>query len=1320
MLRFKTVLSCWQRQYLQVVGGKTHVFHNVDETIDFATAASHADDTREVTCQGNEDLLPSSADPSLAIGEVIRDANHQHAPNEVVVDDPFEISAPTSIRIKIVMKGSESFTLIIPAYLFYNEDGEHCDDKTAQEIIFNELYECVPYMLLDFQDLYSDNIADIQEHLLFMFMHSGTQSALHIAAGPVRFHLLEANVEMMLAICADHPHFTFDLSACINCDPVLSDEYIILRKTGVDLHGNCDIDTLIEDHHGEFYDKMPWKDTICHDCEPNLYGDEPVHVHNCANVNVPNPPALPPESTFMPKCGTNAVHQCDKIILPPASLATIAKEKDKRAVAKSLLKYKIAIDQKCCGYWTVHGVPVIIALEQCKNGDGKGQCASLFSDSAMMLSTDPRALPPEELATLLAQTLLPLGSIFLELPIAYVPQQIVREPMFDDKTLEAKMDDCKSDHHSPHYFVGVISRTDRNNDIAPRCPTFLHLRECTDTSLLLASLVKCSPFDASMPLSLIMPMLLLAPYLSSPCHVPVLVIMPERMKLLLSMSPFPFEPKSSTAISMPLTTSSYHPYQSSPTKNSSLLLAFGIHWYFSLSRMGEDNGMKIVPIIASGYDRMLHASTYDFISYDEMVFSASAASGRDRGFLVTGVPDFILYDEMLFSTPASDLHNGVSSILDYDHFSNCLFEDSFPLDWTIMDVPQEHDGSIRFLTPVSIAMRTMKYIEHLPFANWCNECRVVDVYEQFRSRSKFDLCPARIFFLVNEVIFDDAHHFLHVPTAASTSYNHYLINTLEIAEPLAPLPSLHLLLVLLQLSPSLDTHQLLFSLPTPVTPSSESLYRFFLPSYSLMKYCSEVPRSSAFLPMSMFASMTSCKTIFLSDNDGYINLSFDDGCSHINDPPPTNRIVFCDSSPFALRSYCSYILQLVKYLYDHDMALGTLHVPDLSSLQYKGHSSAFDLEDDCIDLCSGNPSFIKRLISGGLALCTGSFSSTDGRTLRGRVHSSCGGSVGSTVDVQWLDKTFESQFGLVTLTAKLGEDSKYVVPLLDSFDRGQVFAGDCASKDESLSKAIAPLLAAFACGRLEQFEIVDVLYMTATGLRDVVHRAGLNCNQVILAGIDVYVFIDDGTSGSIVNKLVSLSGLNGIVPDDLEPVPLPCLRSGVGEDMLNSPTMVSYCQGYSSINILPSLYLGCHMPLVLERKGLSIVRFGEETMSDIFAWLVKKKEIINIATVPFGEEALSTLLTWLVKEKKNIVTRKDKVADFVRGISNELLGLLLHSPHDLRLVAVSFDLYASGIEIIFTSNVRISTGELLFGEDVRVQIIRAKYDWTLMGLVSWD
>ena len=91
-----------------------------------------------------------------------------------------------------------------------------------------------------------------------------------------------------------------------------------------------------------------------------------------------------------------------------------------------------------------------------------------------------------------------------------------------------------------------------------------------------------------------------------------------------------------------------------------------------------------------------------------------------------------------------------------------------------------------------------------------------------------------------------------------------------------------------------------------------------------------------------------------------------------------------------------------------------------------------------------------------------------------------------------------------------------------------------------------------------------------------------------------------------------------------------------------------------------------------------------------------------------------------MKEKKNIVTRKDKVADFVRGISNELIGLLLHSPHDLRLVAVSFDLYASGIEIIFTSNVRISTGESLFREDVRVQIIRAKYDWTLMGLVSWD
>ena len=595
MLRFKTVLSCWQRQYLQVVGGKTHVFHNVDETIDFATAASHADDTREVTCQGNKDLLPSSADPSLAMGEVIRDANHQHAPNEVVVDGPFEISAPTSIRIKLVMKGAESFTMTIPAYLLYNEGGEYCDDKAAQEIIFNELYECVPYMLLEFQDLYSDNIADIQEHLLFMCMHSGTQSALHLAAGPVRFHLLEANVEMMLAICADHPHFTFDLSACINCDPVLSDEYIILRKKGVDLHGNCDIDTLIEDHHGESYDKMPWKDTVCHDCEPNLYRDEPVHVHNCANVNVPNPPALPPESTFMPKCGTNAVHQCDKIILPPASLATIAKEKDKRAVAKSLLKYKIAIDQKCCGYWTVHGVPVIIALVQCKNGDGKGQCASLFSDSAMMLSTDPQALPPVELATLLAQTLLPLGSIFLELPIAYVPQQIVREPMlplntsqpailrlllvllsqspmpqvflmlpelfldmmmlegslpfvtsssfmllsplqalagspllvqlemlqmptsyfcyatgyprmiivrdttaaavlatsvslytaYDDKTLEAKMDDCKSDHHSPHYFVGVISRTDRNNDIAPRCPTFLHLRECTDTSLLL-------------------------------------------------------------------------------------------------------------------------------------------------------------------------------------------------------------------------------------------------------------------------------------------------------------------------------------------------------------------------------------------------------------------------------------------------------------------------------------------------------------------------------------------------------------------------------------------------------------------------------------------------------------------------------------------------------------------------------------------------------------------------------------------------------------------------------------------------------------------
>ena len=60
-------------------------------------------------------------------------------------------------------------------------------------------------MLLEFQDSYYQDsyysfiIADIQEQLLFVFMYSGTQSVLHLAAGPVRFHLLDNNVEKMLA-----------------------------------------------------------------------------------------------------------------------------------------------------------------------------------------------------------------------------------------------------------------------------------------------------------------------------------------------------------------------------------------------------------------------------------------------------------------------------------------------------------------------------------------------------------------------------------------------------------------------------------------------------------------------------------------------------------------------------------------------------------------------------------------------------------------------------------------------------------------------------------------------------------------------------------------------------------------------------------------------------------------------------------------------------------------------------------------------------------------------------------------------------------------
>ena len=205
MLRFKTVLSCWQCQYLQVMDDKPRVFLNDDETIDFDTAASQSDDSREVTCPGNEDHFSSNIDSSLvnddetidlattaahshdsrevtcpgnkdqflpnvdsllATAEVNRNANCQHVPVKAVVDDSrFEISAQT-ICIELVMKGTESFMLTIPAYLFYNKDGKYCDDDTAQEIIFTELCEYVLYMMCEFQYEYDMMIVSRRENIL--------------------------------------------------------------------------------------------------------------------------------------------------------------------------------------------------------------------------------------------------------------------------------------------------------------------------------------------------------------------------------------------------------------------------------------------------------------------------------------------------------------------------------------------------------------------------------------------------------------------------------------------------------------------------------------------------------------------------------------------------------------------------------------------------------------------------------------------------------------------------------------------------------------------------------------------------------------------------------------------------------------------------------------------------------------------------------------------------------------------------------------------------------------------------------------------------
>ena len=444
MLRFKTVLSRWQRQYLQVVDGKPHVFLNADETIDFATGASYIDDMREVTCQGNKDPIPSSADSSMTMEEVTRDANHQHAPlKEIVVDSPFEISAQT-IYIKIVMKGAESFMLTIPAYLFYNEVGEYCDDNTAQEIIFTEVFECVPYMMLEFQDSYPDIIADIQKQLLFMFMYSGTRSALHLAVGPVHFHLLETNVKKMLAICADYPHLTLDLSASLACDPPLSDEYIIARKKdgdGVnassnefDDHGN---EVLSEDHHGEFYDSMLLKDQFYDNDESNQYGDETVHEDICGIVHTSNPPSLPPESKGILKRSTKVVHKatiyfhlqlpnegCDRLLLPEP-LETIAKEKENRATMKPLLSYDIADDPKDRGY-------AYLTQMLCKNDDKERFTLSCCSP-AIVLSTDPQALPPDQTSLLLLLSWLPYQS-FLVMPIAYAPHRCFRASMLAPMT----------------------------------------------------------------------------------------------------------------------------------------------------------------------------------------------------------------------------------------------------------------------------------------------------------------------------------------------------------------------------------------------------------------------------------------------------------------------------------------------------------------------------------------------------------------------------------------------------------------------------------------------------------------------------------------------------------------------------------------------------------------------------------------------------------------------------------------------------------------------------------------------------------------------
>ena len=433
MLQFKTVLSRWQCQYLQVVGGKPHVFLNVDETIDFATAASHTDDMKEVTCQGNEDPFSSSADSLPTMEDVNRDANHQHAlVKEVVVDSPFEISAPT-IHIKIVMKGAESFTMTIPTYLFHNKDGEYCDDNTAQEIIFTELWECVPYMMLEFQDSYSDIIADIQEQLLFMFMFSGTQSALYLAAGPVCFHLLETNVERILAIFADCTHLTLDLSASLACDPPLSDEYIIARKENVDRlnvssisHDDHRNDILIETHHGEFYDKMPLNDLLCNNDESNQYGDETVHGDNCGAVHVSNLQALLPDSKVIQKGSTKVMHKatiychlqlpnevCDRLLLL-APLETIAEENENRAKMKPALSYDIADDPEYHGY-------TYLAQMLCKDDD-KEQCTSSWCSPSIVLSTDPQAISPEQNSLLLLLSMLPY-QLFLEMPIIYAPQQ---------------------------------------------------------------------------------------------------------------------------------------------------------------------------------------------------------------------------------------------------------------------------------------------------------------------------------------------------------------------------------------------------------------------------------------------------------------------------------------------------------------------------------------------------------------------------------------------------------------------------------------------------------------------------------------------------------------------------------------------------------------------------------------------------------------------------------------------------------------------------------------------------------------------------------